>query len=146
MRIDYLPSPVRRLRRPANRVKPTLMPVPEGTILGLFGGCNAPTAVYTGFSPPFHYDQGEGLYIGGMFRDDRVTSMDMDGVGRVTRVAPGHAAYRHGKCEAGFRVHPPQRRSPARLPAHRFPSRQRGAGTGALRTAASPLARRPDQG
>ena len=60
---------------PANRVKPTLLPVSEGSIPGLFGGRNAPTAAYAGFSPPFHYDADEELYIGGMFWDGRATGL-----------------------------------------------------------------------
>ena len=60
---------------PANRLDPTLLPVSEGSIPGLFGGRNAPTAAYAGFSPPFHYDAIEGLYIGGMFWDGRATGL-----------------------------------------------------------------------
>lgn len=60
---------------PANRVAPTLLPVSEGSIPDLFGGRNAPTAAYAGFSPPFHYDATEGLYIGGMFWDGRATGL-----------------------------------------------------------------------
>ena len=40
----------------------------DGTSLG---DRNAPTAAYALFSPSFHYDSGEGLYIGGQFLDGR---------------------------------------------------------------------------
>ncbi|MGD9975613.1 MAG: cytochrome-c peroxidase [Desulfatirhabdiaceae bacterium] len=58
---------------PANRVDPILLPVSEGSILGLFGGRNAPSAGYAGFSPILDYDPIEGLWIGGMFWDGRAT-------------------------------------------------------------------------
>ena len=35
------------------------------------GDRNAPTAAYAMFSPRFHFDSGEGLYIGGQFLDGR---------------------------------------------------------------------------
>jgi cytochrome c peroxidase len=56
---------------PVNRVDPVTFPVSEGSILGLFGGRNAPTAAYSGFSPIFDYDGVN--YIGGMFWDGRAT-------------------------------------------------------------------------
>lgn len=40
----------------------------DGTKLG---DRNAPTAAYTIFSPRFHFESGEGLYIGGQFLDGR---------------------------------------------------------------------------
>jgi cytochrome c peroxidase len=58
---------------PVNLTYPTKLPVSEGSISGLFGGRNAPSAAYTGFSPKFYYDEGEELYIGGMFWDGRAT-------------------------------------------------------------------------
>jgi cytochrome c peroxidase len=54
-----------------NRVHPTVFPVSDGSIPTLFGGRNAPTAAYAGFSPRFHYD-GE-LFVGGLFWDGRAT-------------------------------------------------------------------------
>ncbi len=36
---------------------------------------NAPTAAYAKFSPSFHFDSGEGLYIGGQFHDGRAKDL-----------------------------------------------------------------------
>jgi cytochrome c peroxidase len=36
-----------------------------------FGNRKPPTSAYASFSPPFHYDETEGLYVGGMFWDGR---------------------------------------------------------------------------
>jgi len=58
---------------PANRFDPVTFPVSEGSIPGLFGGRNAPSAAYTGFSPLFSYDPANQLYSGGMFWDGRAT-------------------------------------------------------------------------
>ena len=58
---------------PENRVMPHVFPTSDGSIPTLFGGRNAPTAAYAGFSPKFHYDAGEGLFIGGLFWDGRAT-------------------------------------------------------------------------
>jgi cytochrome c peroxidase len=54
-----------------NRTSPTLLPVSDGSNFTLFGGRNAPTAAYAGFSPIFHHD-GE-LFVGGLFWDGRAT-------------------------------------------------------------------------
>lgn len=58
---------------PDNRVDPVNLPVSDGSDTMLFGGRNAPTAAYSGFSPSFSYDSEAGLYIGGMFWDGRAT-------------------------------------------------------------------------
>jgi cytochrome c peroxidase len=59
-----------------------MFPVSDGSIPTLFGGRNAPTAAYAGFSPIFHYDEGEGLFIGGLFWDGRATGrMDVTATG-----------------------------------------------------------------
>jgi cytochrome c peroxidase len=55
------------------RVSPDLFPVSDGSDPTLFGGRNAPEASYAGFSPIFHYDADEGLFIGGLFWDGRAT-------------------------------------------------------------------------
>lgn len=39
------------------------------------GDRNAPTASYAAFSPNFHFDEGEGLYIGGQFLDGRAKDL-----------------------------------------------------------------------
>jgi cytochrome c peroxidase len=50
-----------------------LFPVSDGSDATLFGGRNAPEASYAGFSPIFHYDAAEGLFVGGLFWDGRAT-------------------------------------------------------------------------
>ena len=62
-----------------NRTSPTLLPVSDGSIVTLFGGRNAPTAAYAGFSPIFHHD-GE-LFVGGLFWDGRATGMAVTATG-----------------------------------------------------------------
>ncbi|MDF1553160.1 MAG: cytochrome c peroxidase [Deferrisomatales bacterium] len=56
-----------------NRVAPTLFPVSEGSVAGMFGGRNAPSAAYAGFAPIFYYDTTDKLFIGGTFWDGRAT-------------------------------------------------------------------------
>ena len=62
---------------PQNRISPVLFPVSEGSIVGQFGGRNAPSASYAGFSPIFHYDAKSGLFVGGLFWDGRATGMKL---------------------------------------------------------------------
>lgn len=50
--------------------------VSPGAVSGLFGNRNAPTASYTMFSPPFHYDNVDSSYKGGLFVDGRVNSLE----------------------------------------------------------------------
>lgn len=42
----------------------------------LFGSRNSPTAMYAAFSPAFHFDDEEGLYIGGQFLDGRPATLE----------------------------------------------------------------------
>jgi cytochrome c peroxidase len=49
------------------------LPVSEGVVPGLFGGRNSPISAYAMYAPPFHFDDVEGLYIGGQFWDGRAT-------------------------------------------------------------------------
>jgi cytochrome c peroxidase len=49
------------------------MPVSEGVIPGLFGGRNSPASAYAMYAPNFHFDEEEGLWIGGQFWDGRAT-------------------------------------------------------------------------
>ena len=49
------------------------LPVSEGVIPGLFGGRNSPASAYAMYAPSFHFDYGEGLWIGGQFWDGRAT-------------------------------------------------------------------------
>lgn len=63
---------------PENRVAPTVFPVSDGSTPTDFGGRNAPTASYMGFSPVFHLDETEGLYVGGAFWDGRATGLTLE--------------------------------------------------------------------
>jgi len=49
------------------------IPVSEGVIPGLFGTRNSPMAAYAMYAPIFHFDDTEGLWIGGQFWDGRAT-------------------------------------------------------------------------
>ena len=49
------------------------LPVSEGVIHGLFGGRNSPASAYAMYAPTRHFDEGEGLWIGGQFWDSRAT-------------------------------------------------------------------------
>jgi cytochrome c peroxidase len=67
---------------PDNADDPENSPVSDGSFMDRFGGRNAPTAAYAGFSPVLHWD-GE-LFIGGMFWDGRASglvSSDTAGLG-----------------------------------------------------------------
>ncbi len=46
-------------------------PTSEGVIQDRYGSRNTPTLMYTSASPTFHFDKGEGLFIGGQFDDGR---------------------------------------------------------------------------
>jgi cytochrome c peroxidase len=50
--------------------------VSPGIVDGLFGDRNAPSVSYAQFSPLFHYDNNEGLYIGGQFWDGRAATLE----------------------------------------------------------------------
>ena len=60
---------------PLNLRLPEQFPVSAGSITSEFGGRNAPTAAYAMFSPPFGFDEDEGLYIGGQFWDGRAATL-----------------------------------------------------------------------
>ena len=47
----------------------------EGVLPGRFGNRNAPTLMYSSATPPFHFDQGEGLFVGGQFHDGRASTL-----------------------------------------------------------------------
>src|SRR5690606_18860467 len=47
------------------------LPVSKGVLHGRVGNRNTPTAMYAAFSPDFHFDNEEGLYVGGQFLDGR---------------------------------------------------------------------------
>jgi cytochrome c peroxidase len=62
---------------PDNRRDPENFPVSEGSVPGMFGGRNAPSAAYAGFSPIFRWDDEAGGYVGGMFWDGRATGEEL---------------------------------------------------------------------
>jgi cytochrome c peroxidase len=62
---------------PANRKDPTNFPVSEGSEPGNYGGRNAPSASYAGFSPIFGWDGALGSYVGGMFWDGRAAGAEL---------------------------------------------------------------------
>lgn len=49
--------------------------VEPGAVEGRFGNRKPPSAAYAGFSPPFHFDAQEKLYIGGQFWDGRAATL-----------------------------------------------------------------------
>jgi cytochrome c peroxidase len=49
--------------------------VADGSVAGEFGTLNTPSAGYAAFSPFFHWDGNEGLYIGGQFWNGRANSL-----------------------------------------------------------------------
>lgn len=50
-------------------------PVSAGSLPGAFGGLNAPSAGYAGFSPLFHWDDVKGSYVGGQFWNGRAADL-----------------------------------------------------------------------
>jgi cytochrome c peroxidase len=46
-----------------------------GAVHARFGNRKPPTSAYATFSPDFHYDDAEGLYVGGMFWDGRARNV-----------------------------------------------------------------------
>jgi len=57
-------------------------PVSQGVYKDRFGNRNDLPAAYAAFSPPFHYDAEEGLYVGGQFWDEKVRSSNYAGLFR----------------------------------------------------------------
>jgi len=52
------------------------IPVSRGVDPAHFGNRNTPTLAYAAFSPPFHFDEEEELYIGGFFHDGRAPTLE----------------------------------------------------------------------
>ena len=52
-------------------------PTSKGVRPGLFGNRNTPMASYMMFAPDFHYDEAEGLYVGGQFLDGRAATLEL---------------------------------------------------------------------
>jgi len=49
--------------------------VSKGSVAGATGALNAPSIAYAAFSPLFHFDENEGLYIGGQFWNGRASDL-----------------------------------------------------------------------
>jgi cytochrome c peroxidase len=52
------------------------LPVSQGAERTRFGSRNDLTAMYTAYIPALHFDEKEGMYIGGLFWDGRVNSLE----------------------------------------------------------------------
>jgi cytochrome c peroxidase len=52
------------------------IPVSRGINPQRFGNRNTPSAAYAAFSPEFHFDDEEGIYIGGQFLDGRAATLE----------------------------------------------------------------------
>ncbi len=52
------------------------LPVSRGVHPDRFGDRNTPTAAYTLYSPAFHFDEKQGLYVGGQFWDGRAATLE----------------------------------------------------------------------
>jgi cytochrome c peroxidase len=52
------------------------VPTSEGVHPDRFGDRNTPTALYAAFSPRFHFDEAEGLWVGGQFLDGRAATLE----------------------------------------------------------------------
>jgi cytochrome c peroxidase len=69
-----------------------LTPVPEGSVDGLFGSLNTPSAGYAAFSPHFYWDAAEGLFVGGQFwngRSPTLTDQSQPFLNPVEMAMPG---------------------------------------------------------
>lgn len=60
---------------PLNLRLPAQFQFSAGSFPDLFGGRNAPPAGYAQFSPPFFFDEVEGLFVGGQFWDGRAATL-----------------------------------------------------------------------
>ena len=54
----------------------TDVPTSQGVLADRFGVRNTPMAVYASFVPPLHVEPEEGLYVGGLFLDGRVDTLE----------------------------------------------------------------------
>jgi cytochrome c peroxidase len=54
----------------------TANPTSKGVHVNRFGNRNTPSAMYMAFSPKFHYDRKEKLYVGGQFWDGRAATLE----------------------------------------------------------------------
>lgn len=60
---------------PENAANPKQSVVSKGSVPGKLGTRNAPSAAYAAFSPHFHWNGEEGLYVGGQFWDGREATL-----------------------------------------------------------------------
>jgi cytochrome c peroxidase len=67
----------------------------RGAIPPLIGNRNAPTSMYASFSPKFHWDEKEEMYLGGQFWDGRAATLEEQAKGPF--VNPLEMANPHGK-------------------------------------------------
>ena len=51
------------------------LPVSQGADPTMVGNRNSPSAAYVAFSPSFHFDEAEGVYVGGVFWDGRADDL-----------------------------------------------------------------------
>lgn len=56
-------------------------PTSPGILPGRFGNRVAPTAKYAAYSPVFHFDAAQGLYLGGQFLDGRAADLETQAQG-----------------------------------------------------------------
>lgn len=66
---------------PRSAADPEGMPVSPGSVPGKYGTRNAQTSAYATFSPPFHWSEADGSYVGGQFWDGRANSLADQAVG-----------------------------------------------------------------
>src|SRR6185436_14082457 len=52
------------------------VPTSQGVLADRFGVRNSPMAAYASFVPPLHIDPEEGLFVGGLFLDGRVDTLE----------------------------------------------------------------------
>ncbi len=62
------------------------LPVSRGVYSDRFGNRNDLTAGYSGFSPEFHYDETEKIFVGGMFWDGRAPTLEEQAKGPFLNV------------------------------------------------------------
>lgn len=60
---------------PLNTADPQNSPVSAGSIEGKTGGLNSPSAAYAAFSPFFHWNEVDGLFVGGQFWNGRANTL-----------------------------------------------------------------------
>jgi len=66
---------------PRSAADPVGMPVSPGSVSGKYGVRNAQTSAYATFSPPFHWSEADGSYVGGQFWDGRANSTRDQAIG-----------------------------------------------------------------